>query len=965
MPLPKNSVTAILGPTNTGKTHLAVERLCAHSSGVMGFPLRLLAREIYDRVVAIKGPKEVALITGEERIEPVGARWYLCTAESMPMREGIYSGSANKKLREFSFAALDEAQLGADPERGHIFTDRMLHVRGRDETMILGSESLRPMIRKLIPDADIISRPRFSTLSYAGAKKLSRLPPRSAIVAFSVEQVYAAAELLRRLRGGAAVVMGALSPRTRNAQVAMFQSGEVDYLVATDAIGMGLNLDVHHIAFAGLSKFDGNRTRRLSIAEMAQIAGRAGRHQRDGTFGTLAGQGSEMEPEEVLAIEEHRFPNLDWMYWRNGRPRTDNLAALIADLEAKPDGPPLRAAPEAVDLAVLKRLADMDDVRRLLSGPKSVARLWEVASLPDFRQMGSEHHSRFVASLWQHLGTGAVLPHSYVAGEISRLDTIQGDVDTLSARISAVRTWTYVAHRADWVADPAAMVERTKALEEKLSDALHHALRQRFVDRRTSMLMRKGAKDNDLLPVEVDADNKLFVDGEYLGELDGFTFRVDPAARVGERKLLLAAAERHLAAYLKEKAKALSMAENEEFALEKDNEGRPALFWNGDLLGHLTKGRTLLQPLFKPARAVAGLEGEAVRAIADRAEAWIQTQLAKNMGGLMALNQLASDAATDGVVRALAARLADAGGIAGRQFLADTLQALPKEARGAARKAGIVFGALDVYHHAILKPAATRWRAALFAAVNETSMPELPPESAVHLKEWNFASAADCRNAGYRKIGNEYVRIDLAERVIKKAHEARGQALEFGMDMAFATSLGLSEEGMNALMRDAGFKPAVPKPAEAGAVVVAEEEAVAPASSIRHPREGGDPSPDRDDSTDLSEQPTTPVMDSRLRGSDEVLGEEIGLVAAPVAVEAAKLTHWRWVGIRTAKPQIPRTEKPRSQGARSQGKPKGDRKAQSDRKPAPQAAKPQRKAEPAAPSALALQLAALRDKMGG
>jgi ATP-dependent RNA helicase SUPV3L1/SUV3 len=272
MSSPKNPVKAILGPTNTGKTHLAVERLCAHSSGVMGFPLRLLAREIYDRVVAIKGPKEVALITGEERIEPVGARWYLCTAESMPVE------------REFSFAALDEAQLGADPERGHIFTDRMLHVRGRDETMILGSESLRPMIRKLIPDAEIISRPRFSTLSYAGAKKLSRLPPRSAIVAFSVEQVYAAAELLRRLRGGAAVVMGALSPRTRNAQVAMFQSGEVDYLVATDAIGMGLNLDVHHIAFAGLSKFDGNRTRRLSVAEMAQIAGRAGRHQRDGTF---------------------------------------------------------------------------------------------------------------------------------------------------------------------------------------------------------------------------------------------------------------------------------------------------------------------------------------------------------------------------------------------------------------------------------------------------------------------------------------------------------------------------------------------------------------------------------------------------------------------------------------------------------------------------------------------------------
>ena len=931
MSSPKNPVKAILGPTNTGKTHLAVERLCAHSSGVMGFPLRLLAREIYDRVVAIKGPKEVALITGEERIEPVGARWYLCTAESMPMREGIYSGSANEKLREFSFAALDEAQLGADPERGHIFTDRMLHVRGRDETMILGSESLRPMIRKLIPDAEIISRPRFSTLSYAGAKKLSRLPPRSAIVAFSVEQVYAAAELLRRLRGGAAVVMGALSPRTRNAQVAMFQSGEVDYLVATDAIGMGLNLDVHHIAFAGLSKFDGNRTRRLSVAEMAQIAGRAGRHQRDGTFGTLAGQGSEMDPEEVRAIEEHHFPDLDWMYWRESRPRFDNLATLIEDLESKPKGPPLRAAPEAVDLAVLKRLADMDEVRRMLGGPKSVARLWEVASLPDFRQMGSEHHSRFVAALWQHLGTGAVLPHQYVAGEISRLDTIQGDIATLSARISAVRTWTYIANRADWVADPAAMAERTRALEEKLSDALHHALRQRFVDRRTSMLLRKGAKDKDLLPVEVDGDNQVYVDGEHIGELDGFTFRVDPAARVGERKLLLAAAERHLAAYLKEKAKAVAMAENEEFALEKDNEGRPALFWNGALLGHLAKGRTLMQPLFKPARAVAGLEGEALRAIADRAEAWIQMQLAKNMGGLMALNQLASDAATDGIVRALAARLADSGGIAGRQFLADTLQALPKEARGAARKAGIVFGALDVYHHAILKPAATRWRAALFAAVNETPMPNLPPESAVHLKEWEFASAADCRNAGYRKIGKEYVRIDLAERVIKKAHEARGVQTEFAMDMAFATSLGLSEEGLNALMRDAGFKHAAPKVEDA--VAATHEPAgveVAIGSSIE------------------------PALEPAEVAEPETVAEKM-------AVEAVKLTHWRWVGIRNAKPQLARNDKPRTDA-----KPLGDRKPNGARKSSAKAAPPQRKAEPpAAPSALALQLAALRDKLGG
>lgn len=934
---PKFPVKAVLGPTNTGKTHLAVERLCAHSSGVMGFPLRLLAREIYDRVVAIKGPKEVALITGEERIEPPGARWYLCTAESMPVE------------RQFAFAALDEAQLGADPERGHIFTDRMLHVRGREETMILGSESLRPMVRALLPEAEIISRPRFSTLSYSGPKKLSRLPKRSAIVAFSVEQVYAVAELLRRLRGGAAVVMGALSPRTRNAQVEMFQSGEVDYLVATDAIGMGLNLDVQHIAFAGLSKFDGNRTRRLTVAEMAQIAGRAGRHQRDGTFGTVAGEAGEMTAEEVLAIESHQFPALDWMYWREAEPRFDSLAQLIADLESKPDGPPLRAAPEAVDLSVLKRLADMPQVTQRLIGSKSVARLWEVASLPDFRQTGSEHHSRFVAALWEHMAQGGPLPHSYVAGELARLDNIQGDVDTISARIAAVRTWTYVAHRSDWVEDPPAMAERARRLEEKLSDALHNALRQRFVDRRTSVLLRKGGKDDALLPVQVDAENQVFVDGEHIGELDGFTFRVDSTARVGERKLLLAAAERHLAAYLKDKVRAVLMAEGQEFSLTRDADGRPALQWNGAVLGHLAKGRSLLQPLFKPVRAVAGLEGDDLRAIAEKAEGWINEQLAKHMGGLVALNQLAADAATDGMVRALAARLADAGGIAGRQFLADTLTALPKEARGAARKAGIVFGALDVYHHAILKPAATRWRSALFAAQTEKPMPELPPESAVHLKEWNFASIADCRNAGYRRVGNEYVRIDLAERVVKKAHEARGQALEFGMDVAFATSLGLSEEGLQALMRDAGFRRM-----EALSVSVETPETKVVETG--------------DVSVEATETNAETVMAEAIEASanapsdiptDDKVEEPEGEIAATVATPPASdqivnLTFWRWVGIRKAKP-APRPTRTQDRRPQKSGKPANTP------KPAPAASKSKNEA----PSALALQLAALKEKMGG
>ncbi|MBA4307399.1 MAG: helicase [Sphingopyxis sp.] len=891
---------------------------------MIGFPLRLLAREIYDRIVAIKGVNQVALITGEERIEPPQARWYCCTVESMPIQ------------KDFAFVAVDEAQLGADPERGHIFTDRILHARGREETMILGSESLRPLIRMLVPEAEIISRPRFSTLSYAGAKKLSRLPKRSAIVAFSIEQVYAVAETLRRMRGGAAVVMGALSPRTRNAQVAMFQSGEVDYLVATDAIGMGLNLDVSHVAFASLSKFDGARRRRLTVAEMAQIAGRAGRHQRDGSFGTLVGEGSEFSPEEVLAIENHQFPRLDWLYWREAAPRLNSVATLIADLESKPDLPGLKPVPKAIDLAVLKRLAEMPEVIALIRHPLDVGRLWEVASLPDFRQMGEEHHSRFVASLWQHLGQGErVLPQSLFASELARLDNIQGDVDTLSARIAGVRTWTYIAHRSDWLANPAAMAERARALEAKLSDALHDALRQRFVDKRTAMLLRKAGADAALFPVEINAANRVLVDGEDIGTLHGFSFRVDPGAKAGDRKLLLAAAERHLAGLLRQKARDVAMAEDSDFALAGDSEGKPAILWKGELLGYLTKGRSLMQPVFTPVKAVAGLEGDALREIIGRAEQWIETQLAKAMGGIVGLQTLAGQADIDGNVRALAVQLADAGGIAGRHYLAEAIAALPREARGAARKGGIVFGALDIYHHAALKPAAAKWRAALFAARDSRPMPALPPESAVHLKEWKFAHPGEARNAGYRRVGNEYVRIDLAERVIKKAHEARGQSNNFSMDMAFATSLGLSDAGLKALMRDAGFRH-LEAPAEKAEAPEAQEEASAVAAE-----------------TSVPETENQEVAVPEDAGSEVVALEAIPAVElqAPTPVAPVNLTHWRWVGLPKPRPQEQRSQ--RSRPARSKSKDTPKAKTIPDRAPA----KPK---DAAPPSALALQLAALK-----
>ncbi|WP_268920651.1 helicase-related protein, partial [Sandarakinorhabdus rubra] len=549
-------VTAVLGPTNTGKTHLAVERLCGHASGIIGFPLRLLAREVYDRVVALKGPSEVALITGEEKIVPPGARWFLSTVESMPLD------------REVAFVAIDEGQMGADPERGHVFTDRLLNVRGYAETMILGSETLKPLVRKLLPEAEIITRPRFSTLAYAGAKKLSRLPRRTAIVAFTAAEVYAIAEMLRRQKGGAAVVMGALSPRTRNAQVAMYQSGEVDYLVATDAIGMGLNMDIAHVAFAALGKFDGKRQRRLTLAEMAQIAGRAGRHQKDGSFGAVqlgAEAHCQFTPEEIEGLEAHRFEPLTQLVWRNSELDFSSLQRLVATLDARPERPELVRSDDAIDLAVLKRLAGepwvMERARSRLLGERGLNRLWQACGLPDYRKTGAEAHARLVGRVFRHLTEGnGRLPEAWIAAEIAHLDRVTGDVEAISDRIAAARTWTYVAHRPDWLEDGAAWAERTRALEERLSDALHAALTQRFVDRRTAVLLKDLKARGADAAVIVEADGVVCVDGEAIGRLDGFRFTADAAARAGEQRLLLAAAERHLTRELAARAKALAAA---------------------------------------------------------------------------------------------------------------------------------------------------------------------------------------------------------------------------------------------------------------------------------------------------------------------------------------------------------------------------------------------------------------------
>jgi len=799
-------VRAILGPTNTGKTYLAIERMCGHSSGVIGFPLRLLAREVYDRVCVMKGAAQVALLTGEERIVPPGARYFLCTAESMPVPGGD-GHHAGEFQRDFAFAAIDEAQLGIDPERGHVFTDRMLRVRGREETLILGSATLKPIVRELLPDAEIVSRPRFSTLRYAGSVKLSRLPSRSAVVAFSAEQVYALAEMLRRFRGGAAVVMGALSPATRNAQVAMFQRGEVDYLVATDAIGMGLNMDVTHVAFAGLEKFDGHRDRRLTIAEMAQIAGRAGRHQQDGSFGTLGFGPQEhaaFSDEEVAAIEDHRFRPLDFVYWRNSELDFTDVRALIASLESKSDDPLLRPAPEAIDLAVLKICAE-DPAIAVRRGAQA-RRLWAVCGLPDFRKIGPMHHSRMVRRLFSYIGEGGHIPHEWFAAEVARLDNVSGDIEALADRLAGIRSWAYIAHRADWLKEPAKWAERTREVEARLSDALHERLTQRFVDRRTAVLVRDiGARGADALPVTVAADGEVSVGPEPIGHLAGFDFRVDPAARFADKRLLLAAAERRLGDELDRRANALVDASDDAFELVTDESGALAVGWEGHLLARLAPGRSMLEPALRTARPLDRLSAQSRAALRSRLESWLDSQIGRYLQALKLLASAATDPANSPGVRALAAMLTDAGGVLPRKAVLGAIAHLEQLDRRAIHRLKVRLGPLDVYLVPLLKPLAQRWRAALLAVRNGQAMPGLPPAGAATL-----GPEADPRGAAhaYRRLGRTWIRIDLADRLASHARKVRSAGGDNPVDLELATSIGLDDEAIAKLMSEVGFTKA-------------------------------------------------------------------------------------------------------------------------------------------------------------
>ena len=783
-------ITAVLGPTNTGKTYLAIERMLGYRSGMVGFPLRLLARENYDKVVRLKGPGQVALVTGEEKIVPPGARYFLCTVESMPVD------------RRVDFLAIDEVQLCADAERGHVFTDRLLHARGEAETMLLGAETIRPVLRSLVPGADVISRPRFSRLSYAGPRKVTRLPPRSAAIAFSAARVYELAELLRRQRGGTAVVLGALSPRTRNAQVALFESGEVDYLVATDAIGMGLNLSLDHVAFSRLSKFDGRRPRRLSPAEVAQIAGRAGRHMSDGTFGTTAELGP-MEEELVARVEEHRFEALRAVYWRNAELDFATPERLLRSLERRPPAPELLPVREAEDAQALAALSRDEELRALASHREAVALLWEICQVPDFEKILSDRHAALLAQLYRHLmGPRGRLPEDWVAGQIGRVDRTDGDIDSLMARIQQVRTWTYITHRGDWLDDAGHWQERARATEDRLSDALHERLTQRFVDRRTATLVRR-LRDGEPLLAAVRRNGEVIVEGEPVGRLEGFRFQPDDEASPEERRALMAAARKALADEIPARVRALEAEGDDGFALEPD--GR--LSWRAMPVAKIAAGPTALQPRVE-ILASEFLDGRQRERLRKRLALWLERHLRRKLWPLFRL----AEAEFKGGARGLAFRLVETLGTLPRRPLARQIAALSKAERKAFSELGVRLGAASLFLPALLRQRSVQLRALLWA-VQRDQAPPMPPRGPLIIERGGEggepgAEAFWLAN-GYRQLRRNgtavAIRADSFERLAREARRLAASG-PFTADPALLTLAGGDESVLTLLMAELGYR---------------------------------------------------------------------------------------------------------------------------------------------------------------
>lgn len=743
------NVVAILGPTNTGKTHLAITRMLEHNTGMIGLPLRLLAREVYDRVVKLKGPSQIALITGEEKIIPKNPNYFICTVEAMP-----------RDLR-VDFMAIDEIQLAADPHRGYIFTNRLLNYRGNKQTMFLGAETMREIITRLLPNVRFESKPRLSNLSYGGQKKLSRLPRKTAIVAFSADRVYEIAELIRRQKGGAAVVLGALSPRTRNAQIALYQNGEVDYIVATDAIGMGLNLDIDHVAFAASRKFDGKRTRHLNNSELAQIAGRAGRYKNDGTFG-ITSMVKYLDEDSIHAIEQHEFEPITHLHWRSNQLDFSTIHNLIISLNRPSEIQGLVRTDTAIDQATLEYLIKDEDVMKYARGGAANKILWEVASIPDFRKLILAEHATLVSHIYRNLMENGYIDTDWFAKQVSYSDNVDGDIDALSNRIAHIRTWTFIANRPNWVLDIGHWRHETRKIEDRLSDALHERLTQRFVDKRTSLLMSRLREKEDIM-ADVSTAGEVKVENEFVGHVNGLEFEIGDTEDQAQEKALRAASHKEVTAEVNRRIDQITTEQPTRLAI--DNNGK--ICWDGHAIARVEAGDTILTPYSSIISNEYITSGDEQK-LGDFVKAWLKTAIDTQLSSLIKLNN--PDNVT-GLARGIAFQLVENFGILVRDDVNDEIKALDQDARKQLRRFGVRFGAYHIFIPQLLKPAPTKILM-LLAALQTAKANNKPLNIPPHPGQGLTSVALDTKmpdnyyqTAGFRKCVTRAVRIDMLERL--------------------------------------------------------------------------------------------------------------------------------------------------------------------------------------------------------
>ena len=779
--LSKN-IIALLGPTNTGKTHVAIDKMLKYESGIFGFPLRLLAREVYDKCVHKVGVNRVALITGEEKIIPSTADYFICTVESMP------------KDKKVEFVAIDEIQMCGDKERGHIFTDRLLNFRGEKITMFLGSQVMKNIIQNLIKDVQFEKKERFSKLSYGGYKKISRLERKVAIIAFSIEEVYAIAELVRRQKGGAAVIMGSLSPKTRNSQVELYQSGDVDYLVATDAIGMGLNMDLNEIYFSSLKKFDGKKTRRLNLIEMSQIAGRAGRFKNDGFFGTT-GDCENLNSDEIESIENHSLADIKNIFWRNSNLNFENPKKLIASLEQKPKNSCLIRTQDSLDESTLRYFLKKSANNILYS--KNLELLWECCQIPDFEKKAYGQHINIIDKVFKFLTTRKKkIPNDYMKEQLKGLERDHGNIDVLSHRISNVRTWSYVANKKNWVENSDYWIQLTKNIEDRLSDKLHEELTRSFIDKKISMLSR-NLKQDLVLNTEICPDNKIKIDNQFIGELKGLKFKIalNSSTLETDIKSIKKAARKGIQEELKKRVE--KIINNNELNLNEDNK----IIWNGDIIAKLKKGKNYLSPNIEIISDDA-LDDDSRDRLSIFLKSWLSKYLNEILGDLI---NLSKEKIENQYIRALVYQLYEKNGVVKRKEVDDLIKLVVKEDRKKIWSMGIKIGRYHIYLPKMLKPKAVVLRISLWKLFNKiNNRSEIPKFGLNFIKDpkLNDSFLLLC---GFEKFKEYFVRIDILEKLFIKILD-KTKNRKFKINSEMMNLLGCTRENFSKFLMNMNYK---------------------------------------------------------------------------------------------------------------------------------------------------------------